>query len=85
MAVSHDGKYLAVGCGGTHEVMLFRTDLKRAPLAVNGSRDLIAAELLKNDGRFRRVATGRPADRAGLRPGRQDALRRQLPRPMPSR
>ena len=59
--------------------MLFRTDRKPLPWRSDGSRDLIAAELLNDDGRFRRVAAGRPADRAGLRPRRQDALRRQLP------
>ena len=65
MAVSRDGKYLAVGLGGTHEVMLFRTDLKRLPWRVNNSRDLISAELLRKDGRFRRVATGgRPTELA---------------------
>ena len=65
MAVSRDGRYLAVGCGGTHEVMLFRTDQRRLPWRVNGSRDLMHAELLKNDGRFRRVDTGgRPTELA---------------------
>ncbi len=63
VAVSPDEKYLAVSCGGTHEVMIFRTDLKRLPWRANGSRDLIAAELLAPDGRFRRVATGgRPTE-----------------------
>jgi YVTN family beta-propeller protein len=65
MAVSGDGKYLAVGCGGTHEVMLFRTDLRRLPWRVNGARDLMHAELLKSYGRFRRVDTGgRPTELA---------------------
>jgi YVTN family beta-propeller protein len=65
MAVSRDGKYLAVGCGGTHEVMLFRTDLRRLPWRVNGARDLMHAELLTGDGRFRRVDTGgRPTELA---------------------
>ncbi len=31
VAIGGDGRYLAVGCGGTHEVMIFRTDLKRLP------------------------------------------------------
>ena len=73
-------KFVAVSCGGTHEVMIFRTDLKRLPWRPNSSRDLIAPELLKKDGRFRRVHARRPADRAGLRPRRQDPLRGQLPR-----
>jgi YVTN family beta-propeller protein len=65
MAVNRDGKYLAVGCGGTHEVMIFRTDLRRIPWRVNGARDLMHAELLTNDGRFRRVDTGgRPTELA---------------------
>ena len=65
MAVSGDGKYLAVGLGGTHEVMIFRTDKKRLPWRLGGSRDLLAAELLNNDGRLRRVATGgRPMELA---------------------
>ncbi|QEH37914.1 Lactonase, 7-bladed beta-propeller [Aquisphaera giovannonii] len=63
MAVSKDGKYLAVGLGGTHEVMLFRTDLRRLPWRIDGSRDLIPPELLNDDGRFRRVALGgRPTE-----------------------
>jgi YVTN family beta-propeller protein len=62
-AVSPDGRYLAVACGGTHEVMLFRTDRRRLPWRTSGSRDLLAAELLTNDGRFRRVAVGgRPTE-----------------------
>ena len=65
LAVSPDGKFLAVSCGGTHEVMIFRTDRKRLPWRANGSRDLIAAELLTNDGRYRRVAIGgRPTELA---------------------
>ncbi|WP_165234188.1 beta-propeller fold lactonase family protein [Aquisphaera insulae] len=63
MAASGDGKYLAVGLGGTHEVMLFRTDLRRLPWRIDSSRDLIPAELLNDDGRFRRVPLGgRPTE-----------------------
>ena len=52
-------------CGGTHEVMIFRTDLKRLPWRTDGSRDLIAPELLKKDGRLRRVELGgRPTELA---------------------
>ena len=45
--------------------MIFRTDLKRLPWRTDGSRDLIAPELLKKDGRFRRVELGgRPTELA---------------------
>ena len=65
MAVGRDGQFLAVSCGGTHEVMLFRTDAEPLPWRSDGSRDLIAAELLNDDGRFRRVALGgRPTELA---------------------
>jgi cytochrome c peroxidase len=43
--------------------MIFRTDLTPLPWRQNGSRDLIAPELLKKDGRFRRVEIGgRPTE-----------------------
>ncbi len=62
-AVSRDGKFVAASCGGTHEVMIFRTDLKPLPWRLNSSRNLIAPELLKSDGRFRRVTLGgRPTE-----------------------
>jgi YVTN family beta-propeller protein len=65
VAVSHDQRFVAVSCGGTHEVMIFRTDLKPLPWRENSSRDLIAPELLKSDGRFRRIELGgRPAELA---------------------
>jgi YVTN family beta-propeller protein len=45
--------------------MIFRTDKKRLPWRSNGSRDLIAPELLKKDGRYRRVELGgRPTELA---------------------
>ncbi|MFO0888696.1 MAG: beta-propeller fold lactonase family protein [Isosphaeraceae bacterium] len=63
MAVSRDGRFLVVGLGGTHEVMIFRTDKRRLPWRFDGSRDLIPQELLNKDGRFRRVALGgRPTE-----------------------
>jgi YVTN family beta-propeller protein len=63
VAVSKDGRFLAVGLGGTHEVMIFRTDRKRLPWRLNGSRDLMPQELLDGDGRMRRVALGgRPTE-----------------------
>jgi YVTN family beta-propeller protein len=65
VAVGRDGRYLAVGCGGTHEVMLFQSGPRPLPWRSGGSRDLIPVELLKNDGRFRRVALGgRPTELA---------------------
>jgi YVTN family beta-propeller protein len=64
-AVSPDGKYLAVSCGGTHEVVIFRTDSTPLPWRLGGSRDLIPGELLTGDGRFRRVPVGgRPTELA---------------------
>jgi YVTN family beta-propeller protein len=65
VAVNKDGKLLAVSLGGTHEVMIFRTDGKRFPWRDESARDLLPAELLKGDGRFRRVALGgRPTEMA---------------------
>jgi YVTN family beta-propeller protein len=65
VAISRDGGYLAVSCGGTHEVMLFRNGPRPLPWREGGSRDLIPVELLKNDGRFRRVPLGgRPTELA---------------------
>jgi YVTN family beta-propeller protein len=65
VAISNDGKLLAVSLGGTHEVMIFRPDRRRLPWRVNSSRDLIATELLSGDGRFRRVPLGgRPTELA---------------------
>ena len=64
-AVSHDQNLLAVSLGGTHEVMIFRTDKKALPWRSNSSRDLLPPELLKNDGRFRRIDVGgRPTELA---------------------
>ncbi len=65
VAISRDQKYVAVSCGGTHEVMIFQTDLKPLPWRPDGSRDLIAPELLRKDGRHRRVFVGgRPTELA---------------------
>lgn len=65
VAIGGDGRLLAVSCGGTHEVLLFRTDLGDLPWRTGNSRDLIPQELLKNDGRFRRVELGgRPTELA---------------------
>ncbi len=63
VAVSGDGRFLAVSAGGTHEVLAFRTDSSPLPWRVGASRDLIAPELLKDDGRYRRVDLGgRPTE-----------------------
>ena len=63
VATSRDQKFVAVSCGGTHEVMIFQTDQSPLPWRANGSRDLIAPELLKKDGRYQRVELGgRPTE-----------------------
>ena len=63
VAISRDGGCLAVSCGGTHEVMLFKTGPRPLPWRTGGSRDLISVDLLKHDGRYRRVALGgRPTE-----------------------
>jgi len=65
VAISRDGGCLAVSCGGTHEVMLFKTGPRPLPWRTGGSRDLISVDLLKADGRYRRVALGgRPTELA---------------------
>jgi YVTN family beta-propeller protein len=65
VAVSQDQKYVVVSCGGTHEVMIFQTDSSPLPWRPNSSRDLIAPELLKKDGRYRRLSLGgRPTELA---------------------
>ncbi len=65
VAVSRDQRFVAVSCGGSHEVMIFRTDLRPIPWRPDSSRDLIAPELLKKDGRYRRVELGgRPTELA---------------------
>jgi YVTN family beta-propeller protein len=65
VAIGGDGRLIAVSLGGTHEVMIFRTDQRRLPWRLNGSRDLIQTELLNRDGRFRRVSLGgRPTELA---------------------
>jgi YVTN family beta-propeller protein len=65
VAVSKDGRLLVVSLGGTHEVMIFHTDRKQLPWREESSRDLLPAELLRGDGRFRRVELGgRPTELA---------------------
>ena len=63
VGVSRDGRLIVVSLGGTHELMVFRTDRKRLPWRDENSRDLMASELLTGDGRFRRLALGgRPTE-----------------------
>src|SRR5262249_19704159 len=65
VAITRDGRFIGVSLGGTHEVMIFRTDKRRLPWRLNGSRDLIQPGLLSRDGRFRRVPLGgRPTELA---------------------
>jgi YVTN family beta-propeller protein len=71
VGISGDGEYLAVSSGGTHEVLLFREGSRPLPWRENGARDLIPPELLKKDGRFRRVQVGgRPTEIAFAPDGR---------------
>ncbi len=66
LAISPDGSILAVGLGGTHELMLFRTDLRRLPWRQNGSRDVMSPDLINDqEGRWTRIALGgRPTELA---------------------
>jgi YVTN family beta-propeller protein len=65
VAVNTDGSLIVVSLGGTHELMIFRTDRKRLPWRPESARDLLPPELLNRDGRFRRVALGgRPTELA---------------------
>ena len=62
-AISPDGNHLAVSAAGTHEVILLRLDLSPLPWRSNGSRDLLAAELVRDKERLRRIKTdGRPLE-----------------------
>ena len=65
MAVGRGGSLLAVACGGTHEVMLFDQAKKPLPWKSGVGRDVMAADLLKDKARFRRVKLGgRPTELA---------------------
>jgi YVTN family beta-propeller protein len=56
---------LAVASGGTHEILLFRTDLAPLPWRDRSSRDLMADDLVRDQQRFRRIAVGgRPTELA---------------------
>ena len=59
------GPWIAISAGGTHEIILLRTDGDTLPWRSNGSRDLIAPELSRDPSRFRRMKVGgRPTELA---------------------
>ena len=65
LALGRGGSLLAVACGGTHEVMLFDQSGKPLPWKGGAGRDVMAADLLKDKARFRRVELGgRPTELA---------------------
>ncbi len=71
LVFSPDGTQLAVAAGGTHEVLIFRTDRRRLPWRRNGSRDLMAGNLVHDRERFVRVdCGGRPTELACSPDGR---------------
>ena len=65
IAVGRGGSLLAVACGGTHEVMLLDQAEKDLPWKGGVGRDVMAADLVKDKSRFRRVKLGgRPTELA---------------------
>lgn len=58
ISLSRDGKYVGVSASGTHEIFLIRQDLESLPWRRNGSRDLMAAELIRDKQRMRRIPVG---------------------------
>jgi len=71
LAIGEGGSLLAVACGGTHEVMLLRQGKAALPWREGYGRDVIAAELLRDPARFRRVELGgRPTELAFAPDGR---------------
>lgn len=56
VAVSGDGKWLAVTCGGTHELLVFQRD--EIPWPIGSPGDFLPYELRGNDERFRRIKLG---------------------------
>ncbi len=54
-AVSSDGSWLAVSCGGTHELLVIRLDQLKWPV---NPGDFLPQDLQRGDGRFRRVNLG---------------------------
>jgi len=55
-AISADGQWLAVTCGGTHELLILA--LPRIPWPSSNPGDFIPPELLGDDQRFRRLKLG---------------------------
>ena len=68
MGVSADGSRLAISAGGTHEVILVKTDGKRLPWREGSSRDLLPVELQSGD-RYRRVDLGGRPTEVAFAPG----------------
>ena len=65
LAIGRGGALLAVACGGTHEVMLFDQGRQELPWKGGVGRDVMAAGLVKDKDRFRRVKLGgRPTELA---------------------
>ena len=63
--VGRAGSLLAIACGGTHEVILLDQSKKELPWRPGIGRDVMAADLLKDKARFRRVKLGgRPTELA---------------------
>ena len=65
LAIGEGGSLLAVACGGTHEVMLLRQGKSNLPWREGFGRDVMAADLVRDKARFRRVELGgRPTELA---------------------
>jgi YVTN family beta-propeller protein len=65
LALSPNGKWLAVSSGGTHEILLFQLDGETLPWRTSGSRDVMPFDLVKDSKRFRRIpAGGKPTELA---------------------
>ena len=65
LALGQGGKVIAVSNGGTHDVMLFRTDLDPLPWSNGVGRDLMPLNLLHDSARYHRVVVGgRPTELA---------------------
>ncbi len=63
LAINGSASFLAVACGGTHEVMIFREGARPLPWRAGVGRDLMAADLVLDKSRFRRIPVGgRPTE-----------------------
>lgn len=58
IAVSPDGKWIAITAGGTHELLLLANDADVPWIEFGGPGDFIDDKLLRKPGAFRRVALG---------------------------